>query len=363
MDPVTHAVVGGLIAQALLGRQWPRSAWVLGVLAGMSPDMDIFFTGQSLIASLFHRGPTHSIALLPLMAGLCLLPWLLRAATRTHLWRAYGVAMLGVASHLFIDACTSFGTMVYWPFSPARVALDWVPIVDPILTLSLLALLWAALWRKQLRWAAVGLAVCAMYFSLGAIQHERVMATQTALSATRGEVREHGRVMPTFGNMWVWRSLYRTQDNLVADAIRATWSAPQVAEGTRVPRPVANTYPTTPTGALFLNFTDGFVLPYGSPVGAQIWADARYSLDTRGFVPLWGMRIHADDQAQRISLARRSGHSLWETWNMQFGHTRAYRPLTECLSGQPGPAGLPSGHHNNPSPRNSHNDTGAAHSG
>ena len=149
----------------------------------------------------------------------------------------------------------------------------------------------------------------------------------------------------------------------MADAVRATWSAPQVAEGTRVPRPAASTYPTTATGALFLKFTDGFVLPYGTQDGAQIWADARYSLDTRGFVPLWGMRMDVDGRAQRITLASRLGHSLWETWCLQFGTTQAYRPLTECLSGPLGPAGVPSGHHNIPSPHNSHSDTGAAHSG
>ena len=38
---------------------------------------------------------------------------------------------LGILTHGFLDACTSYGTSLFWPFSSTRVSWNVISIVDP----------------------------------------------------------------------------------------------------------------------------------------------------------------------------------------------------------------------------------------
>ena len=53
-------------------------------------------------------------------------------------------AIMGTLSHGLLDACTSYGTRLYWPFSQYRESWDLISIIDPLFTLPMLALLIAA---------------------------------------------------------------------------------------------------------------------------------------------------------------------------------------------------------------------------
>ncbi len=59
---------------------------------------------------------------------------------RTVLWEMSGrrnlrllwlASAAGIASHLLLDWITSYGTMLWWPVSDARLALSLVFIVEP----------------------------------------------------------------------------------------------------------------------------------------------------------------------------------------------------------------------------------------
>ena len=113
-------------------------------------------------------------------------------------------------------------------------------------------------------------------------------------------VIEHGRAMPTLGNSILWRSLYRTPEGLMrADAIRLPlWSAPGVREGSGAEQTANLAEHAEPKSgeaariARFAAFSDGFVLARGSPdQAATVLYDARYSMDTAGFEPMWGVRV------------------------------------------------------------------------
>jgi inner membrane protein len=59
--------------------------------------------------------------------------------------RMYLVALVGVAIHIYFDWMTSFGTMIFLPFSSMRAALPALFIIDPVLTLPVLILFILAL--------------------------------------------------------------------------------------------------------------------------------------------------------------------------------------------------------------------------
>jgi membrane-bound metal-dependent hydrolase YbcI (DUF457 family) len=100
----------------------------------------------------WHRGITHSLVLLPVWA--LLLTAVTQLLARRLQWPApkftdlAAIYAVGLASHIFLDVITAFGTMVWAPISYTRVAWDWVFIVDLSVT-SLVLLPQFAAWAFQ----------------------------------------------------------------------------------------------------------------------------------------------------------------------------------------------------------------------
>jgi membrane-bound metal-dependent hydrolase YbcI (DUF457 family) len=159
MDTITHGIVGALIGKAIFaGRDEPavdgrparsdrgaRVAIVACTLGAIFPDIDTFagpLARNPLAIMEWHRNITHSLVMLPLWA--LLLALLMSAVARWREWQSPSLARLfliydvGLASHIFLDVITSFGTMVWSPLRYTRVTLDWTFILD--FTLVALAL-------------------------------------------------------------------------------------------------------------------------------------------------------------------------------------------------------------------------------
>ncbi len=132
MDPFTTGIGAALIAQALPEkRRGPIGVWVM-VGAAMFPDIDILaplVTGDPLANYTIHRGYTHSfigvLTLAPLLA------LIFRATGKDKSYRRlWGLCSLALLWHIFTDAPTTWGTIVFFPFSWQRVAWDWIFIID-----------------------------------------------------------------------------------------------------------------------------------------------------------------------------------------------------------------------------------------
>jgi len=150
MDFVTHAAVGGLVGRALAPRDPERREStryaVAGAVAASLPDADHVLEWLSADAYLLHhRSATHSIFfLLAVVVTVALLPGPGRA-------RRAAVTAAALASHLFLDLLTPFGTGILWPLLEARPSLDVLPIVAPwMVGLALLGLAAATVraWRS-----------------------------------------------------------------------------------------------------------------------------------------------------------------------------------------------------------------------
>jgi inner membrane protein len=174
MDNLTHALAGALVARATAPRNpGPETLslgrrMVVGAIAANLPDLDVLASYLSPLSYLYHhRGISHSLLLLPvwalLTAGVCALLW-----RRKPGWRAYfGVAMWAIGSHIVLDVITSFGTMVFAPFSDARVALSATFIIDLWFTGIIFAAFGASLlWQRSRVPAIAGLGVVTAYVGL-----------------------------------------------------------------------------------------------------------------------------------------------------------------------------------------------------
>lgn len=328
MDPVTQGFLGAAFGQAVFGRKLGRGAALVGALAGTIGDLDVLqgFFLDPITNIALHRHWTHSLLFLPIGAAIACLPFLAYKKWKNRWELIYAAAFIGYLSHLLIDACTSYGTVLFWPISNHRVAFDSMPIIDPIFTSVLMvAVIWAAI-AKKVEPARIGLAVALLYVALGFVQHERALETQQQLAELRGDVIEDGRVMPTLGNIIVWRSVYRTQWLTHSDAVRVGPGDPTVVQGQiaatmterRLPFEVEPNSRFARDFKLWMWFNDGYATAIQTD-GKWAIADTRYSMQTEGFSPIWAMSVDASQPGSpttdvvHLRSGRKRGVSrLWE---------------------------------------------------
>ena len=192
MDTLTHALSGALIARATAPKDAPPRSIPRRVAAGFfaaaAPDLDFILAFVSPLVYLEqHRGPTHSVLLLPLWA--LLLSWLLAKMLREPRgWRAlYGVTALALGVHIAGDLITSFGTIIFAPVSDARYAWGTTFIIDLWFSGIIVAGLLASLaWRRSRIPAMAAGLVLVSYVGFQALQKERALDYAREYAARQG---------------------------------------------------------------------------------------------------------------------------------------------------------------------------------
>ena len=300
MDLLTQGLAGALLARAAAHPAERRPAVLAGGAAGLLADADALIRSASdpLLVLEYHRHFTHALAFVPigaLIAALLLWPLMRR---RLPARRLYLFTLLGYATSGLLDACTSYGTQLYWPFSDERVAWSVISIVDPLFSLGLLAALVVA-WRQRLaRPAWLGLLFGAAYLALGAAQHQRAETVARSLAESRGHQVERLVVKPTLGNLVLWRSVYEANGRFHVDAVRVgPFSDTEIHRGGVLPRVTPrDVAAAAPQGSRlhrdierFRRFSDDFVVR--APDRPDVLGDIRYANLPDSTRPLWGIEL------------------------------------------------------------------------
>lgn len=325
MDPLSQGVLGAVAAQSAARREQMKTATVAGLLGGMAPDLDVLIRSSSdpLLALEFHRHFTHSLAFIPVggaVVGTAL--WLL-ARRRVSLPWLIGFSTLGWATHGLLDACTTYGTQLLWPFSNLRIAWNNVGIVDPVPTLAWLIGTVAALRAGKAFWARLGLAIGVLYLLLGVVQRERAGAVQADLIRARGHHAVRAEVKPTVLNLFLWRSIYEHDGRFQVDAIRVgALDGPRIYEGDSVVKLTPDAFARAiPEGSVlaadierFTWFSDGWVALH--PDHAGVIGDVRYALLPHEIHPLWGIVVNpgAPDAHTPFENYREPTGEAWDTF-------------------------------------------------
>lgn len=338
MDPLTQGLLGAAAAHVVSGRRLGRRALLIGAVGGVLPDADVFIRSAAdpLLAVEVHRQFTHALAFIPFGGFIAALPWLVRKSNRAAWKTIAGAAIAGYATHGLLDACTTYGTQLFWPFSDARVAWDTISVIDPIFTLMLLAGTIVAAIRRSPRSAAVALALCLAYLAAGAVQRGRASRVQERLAATREHPIVRGKVFPTIGNNLVWRSLYRSGDTLYVDRIRVPWfGEAHFSPGTSVRSvdedgldPAERSVPRIVADfRRFRWFSDGWLARDAND--PSVIGDVRYSMRTDAFDAIWGIRFHPDRAVPTEWVSRSRDRTIdpAELWDEISGKDPAYRLL------------------------------------
>ena len=218
MDNLTHTLSGVVLSRGGLNRISPHATWLL-VMAANAPDLDVIsrLGGQSAYLQ-YHRGPTHSLVAIPLVA---LLVTVLVGALRRKgfSWRkAYVVSLIGVASNPLFDLANSYGVRILWPFSRQWVNFDFLAIFDVWIWL-MLALGIAGPWLSRTVSREIGapagtgrgmaifvLCLVGLYCCGKYLLHERAVAVLEA-RIYQGEVPRRVAAMPSPVNPLRWVGL------------------------------------------------------------------------------------------------------------------------------------------------------------
>jgi inner membrane protein len=339
MDPVTHALLGATAAQIALGPRLGRKAWMIGAVGGLLPDADILISSASdpLLAIQYHRHFTHAFAFVPVGGLAAALPWLVQQRYRAERAAVYAAGALGYATHGLLDACTNYGTHLLWPFSPQRTAWHWITTVGPLLTLVLLIGLVFAVRGRSRAPAMAALLLGLGYVGASALQRERAFEVQAQVAVARGHAIDRGEIFPTVGNPLVWRSAYLSGNTIHQDRLRiapgraALWkdgaTLTLLREQDLPPAYRADPRVLRDFGR-FSYFSAGWVARAGND--AEVIGDARYSLRTDRYEPIWGIRFHPGEPqpTEWVDRTARNRIPLGDLWNEIAGRASGYRAVS-----------------------------------
>jgi hypothetical protein len=274
-----------------LGAAWMNRGHALHQLAGLAPDRPDL--PAAIVAA--HRAAIATLSALPADD---------RSVRINHAaaWLNLANALLlpaaaGTLTHLLCDNCTSYGTMLLWPFSEARFSWDCLPIIDLLATLPLLVLAILAWRRHKPRLAAYGLLWFSAYALAGVWQQRRAEQGVRDWLATQGVAPAKLAVKPTISNLLAWRAIWLHEGRWQVAVVRVTpFGGRQLLLGeTRdawTPASAGNPPPFSPGAHIiadFSVFTQGWNT-YDRADGAILVGDIRFAMLPTSSRPLWSVR-------------------------------------------------------------------------
>lgn len=330
MDPISQGALGALVAAGISKPNRSRWALTVGWAGGMLADADIFIRSEAdpLLNIEYHRHFSHSLVFIPIGGLICagLLWFFLRNKIGFRELLMY--AMAGYATAGLLDACTSYGTQLLWPFSNLRVAWSIISVIDPVFTITILCLLTVSWFRYWRGWAWIGWVFVFAYLSLGTIQNRRAERALIDLAGSRGEVgASRFTVKPTIGNLLVWRGIYQVGRELRVDGIRVSLLSGEIVvhKGGSVRRVDVESLKEGLVESSVLNrdldrfdhFSAGYLGWH--PERPNTIVDVRYAMLPNSTLPLWGIEFdpsQPDRHAPFLSFRNASPEAFERLWKM-----------------------------------------------
>ena len=337
MDFITQGALGAILPQSVKGKWVPNHkyhtalAGFLGMIGGLSADLDVLISSDSdpLLFLTFHRHFTHSLIFIPLgglITGI-LMHLALGRRCQLKFFQTVFFCSLGYGTHGLLDATTSYGTVLLWPFIDTRYSLNIISIIDPIFTLPLiLSVSIAAMYNKPYI-ARFGLAWALIYLYAGYIQSKEASQIAANLAMSRGHMPLRSEIKPSFGNIFVWKSIYQADSKFYIDAMRVG-IAPKIYEGSsiqklNITRDIPWLSPDSQQAVdidRFDQFSDGFSAL--DPEDPNRIFDVRYSFVPNEISPLFSIKLTPSGKLiQHVSFnthRKQAQKKLGRLWKMIF---------------------------------------------
>lgn len=221
MDSLTQILLGASVAAAVVPARHRRAAMGAGAVLGTLPDLDALplwlLTDDPVAQMTLHRGLSHSLFVLPLVAW-ALWAWFRRRGGRVaeapRQW--FWAFQLALVTHPLLDAFTVYGTQLLWPLPLPPAMWSSLFIIDPAYTAWLLVGVLVALWagaKPVARTALVaGLALSTLYIGWSLLAKAMVEREATRTLAAMGLAEAPRFSVPMPLNTLLWRVVVMTPD-------------------------------------------------------------------------------------------------------------------------------------------------------
>lgn len=188
---------------------------IAGVTSALLPDIDwpLYLFGNELLLIKYHRWILNSIFCIPLFA-LILAYIFVKISHIKRFWVFFCICTFALLGHLFLDLITSYGTMIFSPFSNKRFSLDLVFIIDASFTAILLIPLVLSyfLKRRATLICSLSLILLIPYIGLCGIYHHRaVKSAHKFIKELKTEYKKMAS-LPQPTSPFKWLNLIETQD-------------------------------------------------------------------------------------------------------------------------------------------------------
>jgi len=311
MDPISQGAVGAVFAQSTANKSNIIKIGIIGFLAGLAPDLDVLIRSQNdpILFLEYHRQFSHSLFFIPLGSLIVAILTFPLFKKSMSLKTIYTASFLGYATHGLLDACTSYGTLLFWPFSNERVTWNNISIIDPLFTIPALILMGIAIKTRKKIFSFFAIGWITFYLSLGFVQYERASLAAIELAESRGHVAERMTLKPSFGNLILWKSIYQYEEDFYVDAIRTvlstTWCLGENIKVFNYEYHLPNLNKDSQQGKdieRFRWFSQDYL---GYNKEKNLVTDIRYSMIPNQIAPMWGLVI---DDMRDIN-----EHAIWWT--------------------------------------------------
>jgi inner membrane protein len=215
VDNLTHSLAGLIVGDAALALRrrygapiaphYPTVALTTAVLANNLPDFDFLYvgiTGTRLGYLLHHRGHTHTLAAVPLLALLAVavvaLGFRLRRLplARADLLELGALAVAGGVLHVLMDYGNNYGVHPFWPLYGGWFYGDTIFIIEPWLLIVLIGMTLGISRSPALR----GALLLGLLAVLGLAWAVRLASAALASALT---------AFAALWATWLWRASYR----------------------------------------------------------------------------------------------------------------------------------------------------------
>jgi inner membrane protein len=223
VDSITQAALGAAIGDVLFKKRLGSKGAILGALVATIPDLDVFLLPflDPIERLSMHRGYSHSI----ILSILCAL--LLAYVLQRYKWtkeegflRLFLFVWLALFTHMLLDAFTSYGTLLFLPFSDTRIGFDSINIVDPFYTLPLLIGLSMSSFHRGSNFflkngSKIGLAISSLYLLLTLIVKHDINEKFIHAYEQEGVKIEKMLSMPVGIGSFHWYGVGRTKEGFM----------------------------------------------------------------------------------------------------------------------------------------------------
>ncbi|NOH73389.1 metal-dependent hydrolase [Vibrio pectenicida] len=300
MDPLTQGLLGAALPQSVSKKQHLVVAGILGLLAGMAPDLDVLIRSSHdpLLFLEFHRQFTHSLLFIPFGSLTCALVLHPLFAKKRGLSfkQSWLYSALGYGTHALLDFCTSYGTQLLWPLTNERYAWNTISIIDPAFTLPILVLLIFTVLKQNAWFARIAFIWALIYPTIGMFQRDRAEDIGWQLAKKRQHIPLRLEAKPSFANILLWKVIYETEDRYFVDAIRIG-TTEKIYPGESIAKlNIAKDFPWLAIGTQqhkdierFRHFSHGFIAQ--DPENPLRIIDVRYSIIPNQLKALWSIGL------------------------------------------------------------------------